>query len=757
MDGKVAVMSALLVGLLLSSGLAVYFASNMAPDGSDDDGTGGDNDGGAGDGSGPTVSGDRAPSLHVASADFVWDEPILLSGWVVDESHNTTIISVNVYTAESLTSPALQLSTLADENGVWSILLPYDEPGSWVVDIKATDSSGQSSVSEMIDVTLNLPIEELVLVTMRYEAPAENETIGLVTGELLHLFTDTCGVEFWPQGQSAIEGFVNGSDGTFRVPVDVNSVSRKGELWVTCGLFDIKSRNVTFQLPIPVEPPEEVDADADGDGIIDAKDDCPDTPNDEPVWPDGCSNAQLDSDDDGVTDDIDECPETTTGFTVDSVGCHPSQMDEDNDGVSDAGDQCPGTPEGEVADANGCADSQKDQDGDGVQDSLDQCPNTASSATVDSDGCPVAVYEKQDSWLCQGSGVGPVYDLNPQYGYQSNSNSPFTCEVSVTMGSTFMMVSSNGIPSHDFTSTRGCCTEEVNYDFDIPINPVNDSDGNYELVSDRGQIAVAIDGVPLYGPEDGPGGDAVALHHKYYNENRQQIDLGICGGHSAREYFHYHWDINCVLWTPGAGEDMTDYDWTKLDSTEHSEIVGWSFDGYPIYGMYGWDDSQNVVQVKSSYQLRSNGNDGYDGTDDWEYIAGIGDLDMCNGMWGPTPEFPEGIYHYVSTPLSGSTNTHVDTDGNTVPMIGFPYFQMCYRGDATGGPKGGGGQGPGPGPGGRSGEIMTPHYDHSEPAIEFEAAQGESVAAPIWLDLTVTLALLAVLTGAWGVAGRRKW
>jgi hypothetical protein len=115
--------------------------------------------------------------------------------------------------------------------------------------------------------------------------------------------------------------------------------------------------------------------------------------------------------------------------------------------------------------------------------------------------------------------------------------------------------------------------------------------------------------------------------------------------------------------------------------------------------MYGWDSNQDVTMVKSSYQLKSGG-DGYDGIDDWEYVHEMGDLDQCNGMFGPTPEYPDGIYHYVSTPLSGSTNTHVDTDGTTVPMVGFPYFQICYYGQATGGPKGGGGGGPGPGPGG---------------------------------------------------------
>jgi hypothetical protein len=66
-----------------------------------------------------------------------------------------------------------------------------------------------------------------------------------------------------------------------------------------------------------------------------------------------------------------------------------------------------------------------------------------------------------------------------------------------------------------------------------------------------------------------------------------------------------------------------------------------------------------MVEVKSSYRLKAgrrptdNGQPGgtYDGifVEDFEYIAGEGDLDECSGRFGVTPEFPEGVYHYVLT------------------------------------------------------------------------------------------------------------
>ena len=41
----------------------------------------------------------------------------------------------------------------------------------------------------------------------------------------------------------------------------------------------------------------------------------------------------------------------------------------------------------------------------------------------------------------------------------------------------------------------------------------------------------------------------------------------------------------------------------------------------------------------------------YDGTfvQDYEYRAGTGELDECNGRQGVTPEFPNGTYYYVLT------------------------------------------------------------------------------------------------------------
>lgn len=59
-----------------------------------------------------------------------------------------------------------------------------------------------------------------------------------------------------------------------------------------------------------------------------------------------------DADGDGVWDGRDACPDTPPGTEVDELGC---PLDGDGDGVPDDLDQCPDTPAGEVIDAEGCS------------------------------------------------------------------------------------------------------------------------------------------------------------------------------------------------------------------------------------------------------------------------------------------------------------------------------------------------------------------------------------------------------------------
>jgi len=293
-----------------------------------------------------------------------------------------------------------------------------------------------------------------------------------------------------------------------------------------------------------------------------------------------------------------------------------------------------------------------------------------------------------DVFRCQaGQNITQVDDLS------TAAVETHECSVSITMNETHITITTNGLPDHDFESTLACtqandCTRAQNYEWTVPRSPVNDTtgghdatncpeaNGDYECAAALGEVAIAINGVPFYGPEDGPGGDAVASHHGVYEEDRQPIELGVCHAHNGQGgTFHYHADANCLHWHPDAGEDMLDYNIStpaavaeNTANGSHSAVIGVAMDGYPIYGLWGYDNQMNIVEMKSSYKLKD-GETGYNGIDDYIYLQGLGHLDVCNGHFGPTPEFPDGIYHYHSTMTNGEGD------------MGFPYFLLCYHGE----------------------------------------------------------------------------
>ena len=92
-------------------------------------------------------------------------------------------------------------------------------------------------------------------------------------------------------------------------------------------------------------------------------------------------------------------------------------------------------------------------------------------------------------------------------------------------------------------------------------------------------------------------------------------------------------------------DDAYDYLEHRKAINSHSPILGYAYDGYPIYGPLGYksDNTTDVEYLKSSYTgtVDSNGNP--------TYVQGSGDLDICNSILRKTPEFPNGIYHYIFT------------------------------------------------------------------------------------------------------------
>ena len=97
----------------------------------------------------------------------------------------------------------------------------------------------------------------------------------------------------------------------------------------------------------------------------------------------------------------------------------------------------------------------------------------------------------------------------------------------------------------------------------------------------------------------------------------------------------------------------------------HSPILGYAYDGNPIYGPYGFDATLGgpIRQIKSSYVLDlitdpllrpQSFEPGYF-TNDYVY-TGANDLDENNGRFCVTPQYPNGTYAYFYSVSIDATN-----------------------------------------------------------------------------------------------------
>jgi hypothetical protein len=120
------------------------------------------------------------------------------------------------------------------------------------------------------------------------------------------------------------------------------------------------------------------------------------------------------------------------------------------------------------------------------------------------------------------------------------------------------------------------------------------------------------------------------------------------------------------------------------DGTSHSPILGYAYDGNPIYGPYAFTGNNGTGPLKylqTSYaNLSGSRVNGPDITDypagffveDYTYVKGSGDLDEHNGRFCVTPEYPNGVYAYFTTVSSSIvSNNGSPFNGSRQPL--FPY------------------------------------------------------------------------------------
>lgn len=236
----------------------------------------------------------------------------------------------------------------------------------------------------------------------------------------------------------------------------------------------------------------------------------------------------------------------------------------------------------------------------------------------------------------------------------------------------FIYVESAGLSLHSFGSL-----EANQYDpplgprsltFRIPRHP-KPAEGEHESTP-LGIIGVFATGVPIYNP---------------------------IGTNSYRD--QNIWHVDAIAASKAGISRLV----RALESnpTRHSPIIGYALDGYPIYGPFGWDADGTVRRMRSSYRLRritrrTSLPDGrlltpaQEGpavsaqyplgtfAEDYEFVAGSGELDQFNGRLTRTPDYPHGTYAYFLTQwpyLIGPRyygTPAFETQAETAPRAGAP-------------------------------------------------------------------------------------
>lgn len=240
-------------------------------------------------------------------------------------------------------------------------------------------------------------------------------------------------------------------------------------------------------------------------------------------------------------------------------------------------------------------------------------------------------------------------------------------------------VETTGVPRYPtgaFPDGNPAYASDLDAIYAIPRNP---EPSNATEDTPLGAIGLFVNGVAIFNPEDG----RTYNNQNVWHQNAIVVEadgFDDCKGHPAplmvmgggpppgsdpvEGIYHHHLDPVCLLAQLGD------------DGGGHSPILGWSWDGYPVYGPWGYADPEDptsaIVRIESGYRERAITTRTIlpDGTgltppfygpavsstyplgyylEDFEFIEGLGHLDEHNGRFTVTPGYPEGMYVYYVT------------------------------------------------------------------------------------------------------------
>ena len=275
-----------------------------------------------------------------------------------------------------------------------------------------------------------------------------------------------------------------------------------------------------------------------------------------------------------------------------------------------------------------------------------------------------------------------------------------------------IIMTATGVPYHSYGNAASVnVPTQQNYNLRWPLRAGTNSKSTYEVPVNLGAIGYWLNGVAMFNSSAASGVPAgFAPPPPDYNYNaafEAGTSLGysfgedLAGGHAAPGgIYHYH-DLSFTnAWlfgqgnTPGSGviagkAEVTIIPYLNGGLTHpdgHSKILGFSLDGYPVYGPYGYDQATNsgstVRRMDTGYQLKAANSRSAAASDlqvyplgcfiqDYEFV-GIGDLDIHNGRYCVTPDYPQGTYAYFCT-----------VDANNDPVYPYVIGNFFYNDPRT--------------------------------------------------------------------------
>lgn len=300
------------------------------------------------------------------------------------------------------------------------------------------------------------------------------------------------------------------------------------------------------------------------------------------------------------------------------------------------------------------------------------------------------------SWLQNNSIFGSHYVSGNSNTIQDN----ILANVQTVQYSTdWVYISTKGIPAYPtgpFLDGNPSLATDQNAIFKFPLNPTENT--GTKTPTSAGNIGVFINGVALFDYRDGvawnttgnalcggpgnpmcPGGPGATMSWNRDAIPAEKAGFDCSKGHPAMGNYHHHQNPSAFKLDQVVISTICNlYDADGLytiNASQHSPLIGFAYDGFPIYGAYGYTNANGtggITRMKSGYELanysvRTHYPDGTDVNDgptvnstyflgyfreDYQWVSHTGQedyLDIHNGRFCVTPEYPAGTYAYFCT------------------------------------------------------------------------------------------------------------